>query len=252
MKLQLALVSCDLNPRYINFWPLVHRAWANIVGIRIILILIANEIPDNIEYKDDIILFPPIPNIHTAFQAQCIRILYPALLTNITNDGIIITDMDMIPMSHKFFCNNIAPYDNDNFITFFGPENELYICYNVATPTIWNDIFQVNTLKNLCDILISWNNSAHYSGHHGGFGWFTDQIKLCEYVKNWKKLHPTKFIKINKIPSRLDRSNNIPDINKIDVNRIKLYHDFHMNYPYDKYKNYLEEIYLLAAKYNSK
>ena len=49
-----------------------------------LLILINDKIPDYLlKYKNDIILFKPIENMNTAFQAQCIRLLYPCLLNNI-------------------------------------------------------------------------------------------------------------------------------------------------------------------------
>ena len=80
MKITKCLVACDLNEIYLEFYPIVRKYWKNVVGIDTVLILIADEIPYNLnEFRDEIILFKPVDDIHTAFQAQCIRILYPCL-----------------------------------------------------------------------------------------------------------------------------------------------------------------------------
>ena len=105
MKITKCLVACDLNPTYLEFYPLVRKYWKNIVGIDTILILIADEIPYDLkEFSDEIILFKPVENIHTAFQAQCIRILYPSIIGS--NENIIISDMDLIPLNKKYYIEN--------------------------------------------------------------------------------------------------------------------------------------------------
>jgi len=42
MKLGCCLVASDLNPDYLDFFPLVQRAWREVVGIEVRLVLIAN------------------------------------------------------------------------------------------------------------------------------------------------------------------------------------------------------------------
>lgn len=101
MHLDLCLLSCDLDSTYYDFFPLIKTYWKKKIGIDCILILVAKELPYSLmSEKDSIIMFPPIPNIPTAFQAQCIRLLYPCLLNF---NGIIISDMDIIPLNNDFF-----------------------------------------------------------------------------------------------------------------------------------------------------
>ena len=115
MKIDKCLVACDLNKIYTDFYPLVKKYWKHIVDIDTILILIADDIPSELkEFSEDIIVFAPIPDIPTAFQAQCIRILYPALL----NNNIIISDMDLICLNKRYYVDNVENFDESNFIIY--------------------------------------------------------------------------------------------------------------------------------------
>lgn len=82
MKLSCALIASNDNPLYLDFWPIVKKAWNDIVGIDCKLVLVSDNIPDVYQNDKDIILFKPIGNINTAFIAQNIRLFYPALLNN--------------------------------------------------------------------------------------------------------------------------------------------------------------------------
>ena len=76
--LKRALVASDTNPMYIDFWPLVAKAWKKL-GLQPTLALIAP--PDfNVDTTcGDVIRFDPIPGIPTSFQAQVIRLLAPRI-----------------------------------------------------------------------------------------------------------------------------------------------------------------------------
>ena len=113
MKLDICIVACDLNTDYTQFFEIVNYSWFKFVGIKTKFLLISSFIPEDLQsFKDDIILFEPIKNIPTAFQAQCIRVLYPALLTEFTG-SIIISDMDLIPLNKSFYLDNIKDFDDD-------------------------------------------------------------------------------------------------------------------------------------------
>ena len=57
-----------------------------------------------------------------------------------------ITDIDMLPLCRNYYVKNIQSFDNTKFIYFF--ENKLFnksqiaMCYNVAVPDVWKDIFR--------------------------------------------------------------------------------------------------------------
>ena len=106
MKLDCVITSVNLNHKYSQFIPLFIKSWSKLLPhIDIKIILINDCIPDKYkEFKENIILFKPIEKMHTAFIAQYIRILYPAILNY--KNGILISDMDMIPMNDFYYTEN--------------------------------------------------------------------------------------------------------------------------------------------------
>ena len=135
MKIDIVLTACNLVNKYISYYPIIYKVWKERFNLDCYLILISDEIPDIlVKYKDYIILFPEFENINSAYISQVIRILYPALFEN---KNVLITDMDIIPISHHYFIESIKEYSNDNFITFTDRyayrESPMYaICYNIA------------------------------------------------------------------------------------------------------------------------
>lgn len=159
MKIDICLMSCNENYTYYSLYPYVKHIWEKILNAKCILIYIGNEIPELLlPYKEDIILYKPKENINTTFIAQTIRLLYPALLKYIPNqnteikqlcEGILITDIDSIPLNRKYFCDNIANIDDSKFINYsFDPNvfsvKEHNIPYSVAIPNTWSSVFKIN------------------------------------------------------------------------------------------------------------
>jgi hypothetical protein len=198
--------------------------------VNIVIVLIADSIPHNIQqYANYIRLVAPIPSVHTAFQAQCIRLLYPAEIQS--TDGVLITDMDMIPLNRSYYEEPIRALDNSAFIAYRNLllPHEIPICYNIAIPSTWKKVFPNDTLQ-------VWYDEVLYDGNHGGSGWNTDQVKLMQRYNAYTGikyiLDDTSRMK------RLDRE----DILKQDMNviiqhiRERIYSDYHCLRPYSKYK----------------
>src|SRR5581483_10874410 len=97
-RLGRVLLACDLNRDYLDFWPSTRRAWEEIVGIKPTLVLVSPEecVPADLREDPAVIVFKPVEGIHTAFQAQCIRLLYPALVE--TAGAVMIADIDLYPL----------------------------------------------------------------------------------------------------------------------------------------------------------
>lgn len=254
MKIDCVLTSVNTNLKYITFIPYFIKSWNKLYpNIEIIIILISNEIPEEYKiYSKNIILYKPIENISTAFISQYIRILYPAVL-NFEN-GILITDIDMIPMNNSYFTKTIKSYDEDVFINYRGNvknKEEYYICYNIAKNTIWSEIFNI---KNINEINTRIQNSynLNYEGR-GKCGWFKDQEDLYFYLKKWNKktnrfiLLNDKDTKYNRLCRSYLRKKGIFNKNKIDIlkNIIEKnkYTDYHCLTPFYKYKEINEIIY---------
>ena len=189
MLLDCVLTACNMNNLYYGFIPIFIKSWKKLYpNIDVIIILINDTIPKDIEeYKNYIILFNPIDNIPTDFISQYIRLLYPCILEY--KNGVMITDMDMIPMNRTYYTENIKSFDNNKFIYFrenvLFEHKQLAMCYNVAVPKIWKDIFKINSLEDIKNQIkvISQNNIIREG--HGNIGWSIDQLVLYKIVMEW-------------------------------------------------------------------
>ena len=250
MKLDCVLTACNENPLYIDFIPYFIKAWNKLYPhVDVKIILIAKNIPDNLlSYKNNLILFEPLKNISTAFTSQFIRLLYPAILDY--KNGILITDMDMIPMNRTYYIDNITKYDNNKFINFrniFPSGNQLVICYNVAINKTWSNIFNIKILDDIKNRIKIVYSNINYVNKHGGNGWSTDQIYLYDLIKFWNNKTNNLIILKDKDTKfrRLCRSNKTFPSNVNELIKNGYYTDYHCLRPYSKYKNINENIFNL-------
>lgn len=245
MKIDICLLACDSNEKYYSFFPYVKSFWENILGIKCILLFIGEEIPKSLQsLSDSIIIYKPIENMHGAFIAQNIRLLYPALLN--CENGVIIADIDIIPLSKKYFIDQIEPYSNDSFINYTYESKcdhikEYYMCYNVATPKIWSKIFGIKSLEDINLLLKNWYNKIDYV-YNDQFrskckGFHNDQLMLYAYVKLYKNK-----ILLPRHTRRLEcNSNIIIDKKKLEKElKNDVWDDFHI--PKKFYKEELNKI----------
>ena len=257
MKLDCVLTATNENEMYIDFIPIFINTWKKLYpNVDIKIILIAESIPEKfVSYSNYIILFKPLENVLTSFTAQFIRLLYPCIL-NYTN-GVIITDIDMLPMNNSYYTENIKVYDNDKFIYYRDnicfEDHQIAMCYNVATPKVWSDIFKINSLTDIITtIKIVYSNNNILEGH-GNVGWFIDQLALYDRVKKWNE-KTNNFIQLKESSTgfnRLDKNNF--DINNYNVRTNIVngkYTDYHCYRPMSKYSQMNYEIYNLLQSNN--
>jgi hypothetical protein len=256
MILDCVLTSVNLNPLYIDFIPIFVKTWNKLYpSVDVKIILVADEIPEQfMEYKSNIILFKPIDNVLTSFTAQFIRLLYPSILNY--KNGILITDMDMLPMNRSYYTKNVEPFDNSKFIYYRGnvcfEYKQLAMCYNIATNEVWRDVFKINNIEDIRNYILSVSNTTTIKEGHGNLGWSTDQLVLYEKIMEWnaktgnlvcldesktgyKRLCRDSYYEINNIAGN--------DSHIIDNIRNGLYSDFHCcrpmkDYSYINYKVY--------------
>ena len=121
--------------------------------VNIKIILLSDSIPEDLmEYQKYLVLFSPIKNISTSFTSQYIRLLYPALLTGY-KDGIMITDIDMIPLNKKYYIENIVTIPDNKFVYYRGNKgnkyNQIIMCYNIAKADTWGAIFNIKSIDDI-------------------------------------------------------------------------------------------------------
>ena len=54
--------------------------------------------------------------------------------------------------------------------------NQIAMCYNVATSKTWQDIFDIHSIQDINTTLINRFKSIDFVEGSGQCGWFTDQI----------------------------------------------------------------------------
>jgi hypothetical protein len=195
MRISHVISAVNKNPSYTRFVPLFVRQWKRLfpdIGITIIFVDPSPTLPEELSaYRQYIQHYAPPPNISTAFIAQSIRILWPALIeTSDQDSGVIISDIDLIPGNNIYFDVPLRPFSPSTFISMRPQEvtqapDQIAICYNVATPRIWSEIFGIRDVADIDRFLCENNPKGGYNDAHGGTGWFSDQELLYTYVTRW-------------------------------------------------------------------
>jgi hypothetical protein len=238
MKLTTVISSVNDNPEYYMFIPKQIRFW-NKFGIKFIAIFVG-KLPAILEgYKDNIIVWDSLLFLNTAYLGQNIRMYYTALLDLPPGEGVMITDMDMLPMRSTYYVSDIEQYTDDDFIYYRHIEgNEIFMCYNIAHPSLWSKLFNIKTIDDIKDRLFKEYNTE-YSGIPGTTGWFTDQYIMYNTLKDYPKLQV-----LNRKLYRLEMNEYVYRLNRGDSNFVSEYDDAHFHRSY--YQN--EQLILDAEK----
>ncbi len=238
MRIGSVVTSTNANPLYYQFIPSFVKTWkALLPEAKICIFYIGHALPvEIIEYSKYIDLVKPIEGVNSAFYAQCIRLLAPRVAP--TSEGVLITDMDMIPLRKSYFLDSIAPIPNDYFISYRDVllPNEIAMCYNVAIASTWEAVFGRESYE---QIIGRWFGKVTYDERHGGAGWNTDQRILLEHFNAWTGPKLTLNDSITDF-RRLDRNDSLIFYNHRRLaTRIKagLYSDYHCKRPYHLYKS---------------
>ena len=152
------ILSCDANPKFLEFWPLVSKGWHAFFGdIEVWLALVAAL--GKVDLKElrrhgHVELYAPLENIPLPNQAKIARY---HLAATWGDDSINVTnDLDLLPLQTDYFFNLLRPRPPGHFMTvgaeiYTGPEAGKFTAgYLTAESRVWR------TLMNPLD-----------------FGWFT-------------------------------------------------------------------------------
>ena len=159
MKIDRVILSTNANPAYSDFWPIVAKAWQK-WGIKPTLAFICDRKIKLDETLGDVIKFEPIQEIPISIQTQTIRLLIPCLFKN---DVCIISDIDVLPISKKYFINSIVDVPNDKFVIYNDTHTSCDIlispmCFNAAQGKIFQEIFKINNKEEIPKTIKYWWN----------------------------------------------------------------------------------------------
>jgi hypothetical protein len=116
LELKRVILATDENPMYIDFWPIVAPLW-KAMGFAPTLALIAHSECKVDTSLGDVIRFEPIAGIPTSLQAQVMRLFLPIFFPN---EGCILSDIDMLPISASYFFEGAAHCPDDAFFGLSG------------------------------------------------------------------------------------------------------------------------------------
>jgi hypothetical protein len=231
MKIDYVVVGSDNNPLYLDFWPVISKVWKLKFNITPVLGLICDEDSDFIEDEFGLIKkIKSVTNFSTSLQSQLIRFYLPSIINGCT----IISDIDMIPLSKKYFVDDVKNFDDDKFIIFSSHNDQTFktnqypACYVAGNQNMYQEIFGTfNSFESFLD-------SVTYNS------WCTDQIHLyemCQRIDRSKLEFPERVWGNN--CARIDRSKWSYDESLV---KNDYYIDCHSLRPYNQYKNEIDQL----------
>ena len=204
MKLGTVLTACDSN--YSRFIPIFIKAWQYYYPtVKIKIIYIGNLSEKYKQFAQFITEFNPPSGLPTPYIAQTIRLLWPSLLNE--KDGVLITDIDMIPTNNTYFTNPIHNLPDDIFVNYRqgdGLVDQIYMCYNIAPSHLWSEIFHIYSEADINKFLVQ-NFNNEYDSCHGGRGWYTDQELFFTFFMKWKNFNTESYIFLTDIYTKYNR-----------------------------------------------
>ncbi len=117
MKIKYALMSSNSDPKYLDFWPAAAEAWQKL-GITPALFYIPDHAADAPVVPQEVAgtevhTVPLLPDVHIVMQASLLRYWgsckYP-------NDVVIISDIDLLPLSRQFFIEQLVEVADDRYV----------------------------------------------------------------------------------------------------------------------------------------
>jgi|LauGreDrversion4_2_1035121.scaffolds.fasta_scaffold00754_7 hypothetical protein len=238
MKIDYVILGSDMNPMYYDFWPVVSKIWKKVYNTTPVLGLICDEDSEFIEDEYGLIKkFKKVDGIDVGLQSQVIR-LY---LTNLLNGNLLISDIDMIPMSTKYFVDFVKTFDNDRFYVMSSDNQECLnnreypMCYNLGSDKLFKDILDLG--HDWSDFLKKLNNL--------NLGWTTDQNYLFDKINSYKELNPDNVIFLERGWSHKGANRRIDRLwwsYNEDLVKDGYYIDCHSLRPYNQHKDEINKL----------
>lgn len=196
MDLKYVITATNDNPKYEPFIPIFCKVWLK-YGYTPIILYIGDKLPTQYsEYSQYITLYPPIPSIHTAFIAQCVRLLYPATLNYPPNIALTLADIEQYPVNPHFYTQSAKLLTTPNTLIVGDYLHQFLIGGGVMANTqTWRKLTNIKTNQDIIKRLTNWYKNINYTGSRGEAsnpGWCTDQKCLTRMI--YRNRHRIRII----------------------------------------------------------
>lgn len=237
------IMSCDDNPYYLDFWPLVSWVWKEKMGIEPVLVHVGEKKPSAEHGKIHSMPVDETIPVHT--QAQLARMWYTH---KEPKTKWITSDIDMFPMSRKYWQNVILEFSQRDWVNLNSHINYFPVCYNIAKGKVFADVLEIES--SFSDYCHKVSDSVEENFEHRPNNWpenvtlskwNIDELhssrKICEFRDSGGDVcQPESGLKLNR---RIDRGNWRYDKGKVQSG---YYIDCHSVRPYSKYSMAIKEL----------
>lgn len=229
MKIKYAIHGSNNNPLYLDFWPVVSRVWKEKFNIMPVLGLVGSEESDLYDDGNGLVVKVKINESQdSSLSSQIVRMYITKYLDGVS----IISDIDMIPLSKKYFIDQFDNFSDQDVLVLSShhPQtskiNQYPMCYVAG---------ESKTLSNIFNSNVTWDE---FYSQVPKKGWTSDQVYLYERISNYGK-EKIKFPYRSFVNDRIDRSFWSYDLVKF-INQE--YIDCHSLRPYYQYKKQIDDL----------
>jgi len=259
----IALSAVSQNPKYLACVPHFIDFWINLgVSRRDVkfvpkVIVLAKDLPLELEpYRQWCETFDLEDSMSPTFASQTIRILKPGLERA---DYVLTTDIDMLPLTDRVFQRGLETLQNGaDFVVCRDvlEPGQFAICYNLATPDVWQQVNGIDSVTKLRQKLLSLFKKSGIEdigkSDPGGPGWFSDQEILYSMVIGFEK-KGGRVSKLNDADTghkRLDRFFMPFPLNWLFLRQVTNgdFTDYHVHHPVIRYKKFIHSVGKAARK----
>jgi hypothetical protein len=237
MRIDYAIMGSNTNPMYLDFWPIISKTWKEVFNITPVLGLICDEDSDFVKDEYGLVKkFKAIEGIDTGLQSQIIRLYLTKELTG----NIVISDIDMVPLSKQYFIDQVVDFDSSKIYVMSSDNaecnnnKEIPMCYNISDSQLFARMLELD------DTWVEFANRLNSMG----FGWTTDQNYLWLKVQQFKEQNPNDVVLLSRgwprgADKRIDRL-----WWSYDANLVKggYYIDSHLLRPYKENKSQVDNL----------
>ena len=213
MRIRHSIVSCDANPFYRDFWPLVSKLWKTRLGITPVLCYVDKyDDPSISRTYGQVVRYDPLDDIPLSFQTQWVRFFHA---TQYGQEVAVISDIDMLPLSHYYFVEQIADIDVNRYVHLndcIDTYGHLPACYHVAKGNVFKKVLDAGeSWHESCARVFSLKLGIEISLDHFGSPvyWFADEIYAAKKISEFPD--QTIFLLVQREGGqngrRIDRSN---------------------------------------------